>query len=131
MFIVGQQVCETDDLLEFYFHVVGSTGNIYTVKIGKLPSCNCPDAKFRGRGECKHIIYGTSSRLISTPNLSLNITPLPSKTLPVFLLILLRSVLLKALNARPELRYQISFVPSVSYACLSSPDIPAWSRSWP
>ncbi|EPS31146.1 hypothetical protein PDE_06101 [Penicillium oxalicum 114-2] len=78
MFIVGQQVCETDDLLEFYFHVVGSTGNIYTVKIGKLPSCNCPDAKFRGRGECKHIIY----------------------------------VLLKALNARPELRYQISFVPS-------------------
>ncbi|KAF7717424.1 Uncharacterized protein PECH_006423 [Penicillium ucsense] len=78
MFIVGQQVHETKNRLEFHFQVVGSTGNIYTVKIGKLPSCDCPDAKFRGRGECKHIIY----------------------------------VLLKALNARPELRYQLSFVPS-------------------
>lgn len=62
MFIVGQQVRETDDdVPEFYFDVVGSTGNIYKVKIGKLPSCDCPDALFRCRGECKHIIYGTSS----------------------------------------------------------------------
>ncbi|CEJ61984.1 hypothetical protein PMG11_10500 [Penicillium brasilianum] len=78
MFIVGQQIRETDEVPEFYFDIVGSTGNIYKVKIGKLPSCDCPDALFRARGECKHIIY----------------------------------VLLKALNARPELRYQISFVPS-------------------
>ncbi|GLI81276.1 hypothetical protein PoHVEF18_009652 [Penicillium ochrochloron] len=79
MFIVGQQVRENDDQVpEFYFDVVGTTGNIYKVKIGKLPSCDCPDGKMRCRGECKHIIY----------------------------------VLLKALNARPELQYQISFVPS-------------------
>lgn len=58
MFIVGQQVRETDEVPEFYFDVVGSTGNIYKVKIGKLPSCDCPDALFRARGECKHIIYG-------------------------------------------------------------------------
>lgn len=63
MFIVGQRVRENGEVPEFYFDVVGSTGNIYQVKIGKLPSCDCPDAKFRSRGECKHIIYGMSSVL--------------------------------------------------------------------
>lgn len=66
MFIVGRQVHENGEVPEFYFDVVGSTGNLYRVKIGKLPSCDCPDAKFRGRGECKHVIYGTSSILNST-----------------------------------------------------------------
>ena len=61
MFIVGQRVREVDEVPEFHFDVVGSTGNIYKVKIGKLPSCDCPDGKMRCRGECKHIIYGMSS----------------------------------------------------------------------
>lgn len=65
MFIVGQRVRETAEVPEFHFDVVGSTGNIYNVKIGKLPSCDCPDGKFRGRGECKHIVYGMSSTLNS------------------------------------------------------------------
>lgn len=60
MFIVGQRVREVDEVPEFHFDVVGSTGNIYNVKIGKLPSCDCPDGKYRGRGECKHIVYGMS-----------------------------------------------------------------------
>jgi len=35
--------------------IVGSTGNIYTVTIGHLPSCTCPD---HGKGnECKHKVY--------------------------------------------------------------------------
>ncbi|KAF1839127.1 hypothetical protein BDW02DRAFT_564110 [Decorospora gaudefroyi] len=35
--------------------VAGSTGNVYTVSIGLVPSCNCPHAK-KGN-QCKHIIY--------------------------------------------------------------------------
>ncbi|KAH8997593.1 hypothetical protein EDB92DRAFT_1447818 [Lactarius akahatsu] len=37
------------------FKVLGSTGNVYTVTIGKLPSCDCPDAS-RGN-HCKHILF--------------------------------------------------------------------------
>ncbi|KAF8269321.1 hypothetical protein EI94DRAFT_1574532 [Lactarius quietus] len=37
------------------FKVLGSTGNVYTVVIGKVPSCNCPDAS-RGH-HCKHILF--------------------------------------------------------------------------
>ncbi|KAH9064114.1 hypothetical protein EDB87DRAFT_1374111 [Lactarius vividus] len=37
------------------FKVLGTTGNVYTVIIGKLPSCDCPDAS-RGN-HCKHILF--------------------------------------------------------------------------
>ncbi|CAL1705675.1 unnamed protein product [Somion occarium] len=37
------------------FSVLGSTGNVYTVVIDKLPSCNCPDA-LKGN-HCKHILF--------------------------------------------------------------------------
>jgi hypothetical protein len=73
MFIVAHKVQENDDVPEFSFDVVGSTGNIYKVKIGKLPSCDCPDAKMRSRGECKHIIYGMSSVLSTLPILRVGI----------------------------------------------------------
>lgn len=35
--------------------IAGSTGNVYTVKIRKIPSCNCPHA-LKGN-QCKHIVY--------------------------------------------------------------------------
>ncbi|KIK87552.1 hypothetical protein PAXRUDRAFT_831831 [Paxillus rubicundulus Ve08.2h10] len=37
------------------FSVLGSTGNVYTVIIGKTPSCSCPDAT-KGN-HCKHILF--------------------------------------------------------------------------
>ncbi|EJD41248.1 hypothetical protein AURDEDRAFT_106240 [Auricularia subglabra TFB-10046 SS5] len=37
------------------FKVLGSTGNVYTVVIDKLPSCDCPDA-CKGN-HCKHILF--------------------------------------------------------------------------
>jgi hypothetical protein len=40
---------------EEVFGIAGTTGNIYQVKIGKMPSCTCPDAK-KGN-QCKHIVY--------------------------------------------------------------------------
>jgi hypothetical protein len=35
--------------------VLGSTGNVYTVEFGQVPSCTCPDY-FKGN-HCKHIIF--------------------------------------------------------------------------
>ena len=46
---------ETADGLVETVEIVGSTGNIYTVKIDRKPSCNCPHAN-KGN-ECKHIVY--------------------------------------------------------------------------
>ncbi|KAG8925951.1 hypothetical protein FRC01_009509 [Tulasnella sp. 417] len=43
-----------EDLREV-FKVLGSTGNVYTVTIDKLPSCDCPDAS-KGN-HCKHILF--------------------------------------------------------------------------
>ncbi|KAF5323878.1 hypothetical protein D9611_008410 [Ephemerocybe angulata] len=44
-----------DGELREEFSVLGSTGNVYTVKIDKLPSCDCPDA--RKGNHCKHILF--------------------------------------------------------------------------
>jgi hypothetical protein len=40
---------------EEVFDIAGTTGNIYKVKISRMPSCTCPDAK-KGN-QCKHIVY--------------------------------------------------------------------------
>lgn len=46
---------ESGEYDEEVFDIAGTTGNIYTVTISKVPRCSCPDA---GKGnQCKHIIY--------------------------------------------------------------------------
>ncbi|GAA5984209.1 hypothetical protein JCM10908_006091 [Rhodotorula pacifica] len=37
------------------FKVLGSTGNLYSVKVGNLPSCDCPDGS-KGN-HCKHLLF--------------------------------------------------------------------------
>lgn len=49
------------------FTMAGSTGNVYTVKIGVVPSCNCPDGE--KRNTCKHILYVMEKALRAPPNL--------------------------------------------------------------
>ncbi|EAS33146.3 uncharacterized protein CIMG_04170 [Coccidioides immitis RS] len=55
MFIVKRQREETTRGPEETVHIVGTTGNIYKVVIGKVPACSCPDA-MKGN-QCKHIVY--------------------------------------------------------------------------
>jgi hypothetical protein len=45
----------TNDMPEESVVLAGSTGNVYTQKIGLVPSCDCPHA-MKGN-QCKHIIY--------------------------------------------------------------------------
>lgn len=44
--------------------MAGTTGNVYTITIDKIPSCNCPHA-LKGN-QCKHIIY-VLSRVLRVP----------------------------------------------------------------
>ncbi|MCL7046963.1 hypothetical protein MKW94_017979 [Papaver nudicaule] len=39
--------------VEADFFILGSTGNVYIVRLSKTPSCNCPD----GTIPCKHILF--------------------------------------------------------------------------
>ncbi|EKM57496.1 uncharacterized protein PHACADRAFT_206397 [Phanerochaete carnosa HHB-10118-sp] len=43
------------DELREEFQVLGSTGNVYTVVIDKIPQCSCPDS-LKGN-HCKHILF--------------------------------------------------------------------------
>lgn len=55
MCVVEHCVTEVDDAPEVVFTMAGTTGNLYKVVIGKVPSCDCPDG---GKGnQCKHIFY--------------------------------------------------------------------------
>ena len=44
-----------DGALSEVFKVLGSTGNLYTVTITNLPTCDCPDA-LKGN-HCKHLLF--------------------------------------------------------------------------
>ncbi|KAF2649794.1 hypothetical protein K491DRAFT_566855, partial [Lophiostoma macrostomum CBS 122681] len=53
--VISRERVGTDETLEERVTVAGSTGNVYTLHIGHVPSCDCPHAK-KGN-QCKHIIY--------------------------------------------------------------------------
>ncbi|KAJ6201899.1 RING finger domain-containing protein [Bipolaris maydis] len=53
--VLSRERCGTDDVPEEKVLIAGTTGNVYTVSIGLVPSCDCPHAK--GGHQCKHIIY--------------------------------------------------------------------------
>ena len=55
MFIIDRVRHEADDSPEEVFEIAGSTGNVYTVKINRQPTCTCPDSS-KGN-QCKHIVY--------------------------------------------------------------------------
>ncbi|KAI7116476.1 hypothetical protein KC352_g34037, partial [Hortaea werneckii] len=44
--------------------LAGTTGNVYTIEISKVPTCNCPHA--RKGNQCKHIAY-VLSRVLRAP----------------------------------------------------------------
>jgi hypothetical protein len=53
--VLSRERCGSDDAPEEKIIVAGSTGNVYTISIGLIPSCDCPHAK--KANQCKHIVY--------------------------------------------------------------------------
>lgn len=45
-----------DKILERQYDVMGTTGNVYSVRIEKTPTCTCPDYQTR-HNRCKHIYF--------------------------------------------------------------------------
>ncbi|RYH22975.1 hypothetical protein EON65_18470 [archaeon] len=55
MYMVNQEDLSNELGLCRKYAVLGSTGNVYNIRIEKIPSCTCPDAARKGL--CKHIIF--------------------------------------------------------------------------
>lgn len=58
MFVIDRTRGGTDELPEETIDMAGTTGNIYNITIGQVPSCTCPDHQ-KGN-QCKHIVYVSS-----------------------------------------------------------------------
>jgi len=55
MFVIDRTRSGTEEAPEETVDIAGTTGNIYNVNIGNLPTCTCQDNQ-KGN-QCKHIIY--------------------------------------------------------------------------
>ncbi|KAM0359355.1 hypothetical protein ACHAPY_003023 [Fusarium culmorum] len=55
-YVLERTKCGTEACPEEDFEMTGSTGNIYTVHIGKRLKCTCPHHT-RGGQQCKHIVF--------------------------------------------------------------------------
>ncbi|KAH7156508.1 hypothetical protein EDB81DRAFT_393233 [Dactylonectria macrodidyma] len=54
-FVLGRTRSGSEECPEEVVEMTGSTGNIYTVVIAQIPSCDCPHA-LKGN-QCKHLFY--------------------------------------------------------------------------
>lgn len=61
MIVIGRTRSGEGAKLQENIDIVGTTGNIYTVTIGRLASCTCPDHQ-KGN-ECKHKVYALGTVL--------------------------------------------------------------------
>ncbi|KAL8931459.1 MAG: hypothetical protein Q9216_007196 [Gyalolechia sp. 2 TL-2023] len=55
MFVVGRSRGGTEAIPDETVEMAGTTGNIYSITIGLVPSCTCPD--YSKGNQCKHIVY--------------------------------------------------------------------------
>ncbi|WEW55528.1 hypothetical protein PRK78_000959 [Emydomyces testavorans] len=82
MFVIKRQREETVEGPEEMVHIVGTTGNVYKVVIGKVPSCSCPDA-LKGN-QCKHIVYVLRNVLKAKDYLQYQLAFLSSELFEIF-----------------------------------------------
>ncbi|EPS40812.1 hypothetical protein H072_5339 [Dactylellina haptotyla CBS 200.50] len=64
------------------FKIAGSTGNVYTVVLANIPTCNCPDGK--KNGTCKHILFVMSKVLRARYDLTYQMALLNSEIKEIF-----------------------------------------------
>ena len=62
--------------------LAGTTGNVYTICIDKVPTCNCPHAK-KGN-QCKHVVYVLSRVLRAPPELEYQLAFTSSELRDIF-----------------------------------------------
>jgi hypothetical protein len=62
--------------------LAGTTGNVYTISIDKVPTCDCPHAK-KGN-QCKHVVYVMSRILRAPPDLEYQLAFTSSELKDIF-----------------------------------------------
>ncbi|KAI9815053.1 MAG: hypothetical protein M1827_002896 [Pycnora praestabilis] len=83
MFVIGRVSGGTPDVPEERIDLAGTTGNIYSINIGKVPNCTCPDNSFKGN-QCKHIIYALVTVLKAPEHLQYQLAFLSSELREIF-----------------------------------------------
>ncbi|KAK6427965.1 hypothetical protein LTR95_015899, partial [Oleoguttula sp. CCFEE 5521] len=63
--------------------LAGTTGNVYEIRVDKIPSCSCPHA-MRGGNQCKHIAYCLSRVLRVRPELEYQLAFISSELREIF-----------------------------------------------
>ncbi|KAI1432499.1 hypothetical protein GGR50DRAFT_591415 [Xylaria sp. CBS 124048] len=81
-FVLNRMRCGTECCPEEKIELAGSTGNIYTVVISRLPSCTCPYA-LDGK-QCKHIVFVMCRVLEAKWELLYQLALLPSELRQLF-----------------------------------------------
>lgn len=82
MIVVGRTRSGNETLPSEDIDIVGSTGNIYKVTIGQVPSCTCPD-HLKGN-ECKHKVYALHTVLKAPDHLQYQLAYLSSELREIF-----------------------------------------------
>ena len=94
MFVIDRTRNGNKECPEETLTIAGSTGNLYTVTIARIPICNCPHA-LKGN-QCKHVVYVGSihSSLVTLSRLTL------------------KKAMCRVLHAPEHLQYQLALVAS-------------------
>ncbi|KAF2642442.1 hypothetical protein P280DRAFT_467801 [Massarina eburnea CBS 473.64] len=80
--VISRTRCGTSEVPREKVVMAGSTGNVYTQRIGQIPSCDCPHAK-KGN-QCKHIIYVLLRVLKAKENVGYQLALTPSELRDLF-----------------------------------------------
>lgn len=82
MFVMERTPGGTDEVPEELIEMAGSTGNLYHINIGLVPSCTCPDNQ-KGN-QCKHIVYVLHNVLKAPEHLQYQLAFLSSELREIF-----------------------------------------------
>ena len=82
MFVIDRTRAGTDESPEETIDMAGTTGNIYSITISKVPSCTCPDS--RNGNQCKHIVYVLHNVLKAPEHLQYQLAFLSSELREIF-----------------------------------------------
>lgn len=82
MFVIDRKRKGTEDYPTESIKLAGTTGNVYTVVVSKVPRCDCPHAE-KGN-QCKHVIYVMAKVLRAPEHLQYQLALLSSELREIF-----------------------------------------------
>ncbi|MCJ1452668.1 hypothetical protein MMC28_003011 [Mycoblastus sanguinarius] len=106
MFVIDRTRGGTGETPEEAIDIAGTTGNIYNVNIGQIPTCTCPDG--RKGNQCKHIIYVLHNVLKAPNNLQYQLAFISSELQQIFSAAPTSASEISASSSSPSNRKEVS-----------------------